>query len=40
VVSKSFPTFWKDLKTIGFKIKDKDSKKNARKAVSQNPLKK
>jgi 3-phosphoshikimate 1-carboxyvinyltransferase len=40
VVSKSYPTFWKDLKTIGFKIKDKDSKKNARKAVSQNPLKK
>ena len=40
VVSKSFPTFWKDLKTIGFKIQDNDSKKNARKAVSQNPLKK
>ena len=40
VVSKSYPTFWKDLKTIGFKIQDKDSKKNARKAVSQNPLKK
>jgi 3-phosphoshikimate 1-carboxyvinyltransferase len=40
VVSKSFPTFWKDLKTIGFKIQDNDSKKNARKAVSQKPLKK